>query len=115
MSVLHPAAAPASDLAPAGVGFRLARGVAEMGQSRLRDLMSRTARPGVLSFAVGLPATDRFPVRALWESAGRLWPGEPASLQYAVPYAPLKSQIVELMAARGVRCRPEQIFLTSGA
>jgi 2-aminoadipate transaminase len=100
---------------PAGSRFRLARSVAAMSQSRLRELMSRASRPGVLSFAVGLPSTELFPARALGQAAAQLLPGEPDCLQYALPYAPLKSQIVELMAARGVLCHPEQVFLTSGA
>jgi 2-aminoadipate transaminase len=115
MSAHRPAVIPSPDPAPAGRELRLARGMAAMKQSRLRELMSRASRPGVLSFAVGLPATELFPTATLGQSAARLLTGDPGSLQYAVPYGPLKSQIVELMAARGVRCRPEQVFLTTGA
>ena len=39
-------------------GFRFARNMAAMSQSGLRDLMARASRPGVLSFAVGLPAAE---------------------------------------------------------
>jgi 2-aminoadipate transaminase len=42
-------------------------------------------------------------------------PASPAALLYAMPCAPLKHQIVDLMAARGVACAAEQVFLTSGA
>jgi 2-aminoadipate transaminase len=92
----------------------LSRGVLGMGSSGLREVMELGSRPGVLSFAVGLPATDLFPHEALAEAAARAL-ASPAALQYSLPLAELKEQIVGLMALRGVRCRAEQIFLTSGA
>lgn len=81
----------------------------------LREIMDLVSRPGILSFAIGLPATDLFPREALAEASGRVLRGDPSCLQYSVPYRPLKTQIAELMALRGVRCSEEQIFLTSGA
>lgn len=81
----------------------------------LREIMDLVSRPGILSFAIGLPAADLFPREALAEASGRVLRGDPSCLQYSVPYRPLKTQIVELMALRGVRCCEEQIFLTSGA
>jgi len=81
----------------------------------LREIMDLASRPGVLSLAHGLPASELFPRQALAEASSRVLETEPASLQYAPPYQPLKAQIVQLMAARGVRCSEEQIFLTSGA
>ncbi len=77
--------------------------------------MARASRPGILSFAVGLPAAELFPAHELAQAAARELSTDPGSLQYALPYAPLKRQIVELMATRGVHCRPEQVFLTSGS
>lgn len=95
--------------------FSLARAMAAMGQSPLRDLLGRAARPGVISFAVGLPAAELFPAAELAAANAALLPARPECLQYALPAAPLKDQIVELMAGRGVACRREQVFLTSGA
>jgi 2-aminoadipate transaminase len=86
-----------------------------MTQSALREVMDLTSRPGLLSLAIGLPAAELFPARALADETARLLAAEPSSLQYDVPYRPLKAQIVQLMAMRGVRCREEQVFLTSGA
>lgn len=85
-------------------------------QSILREVLGMVAaRPGVLSFAVGLPSEEVFPAEELGETAARLCHEDRTALQYGVPYPPLKAQIVDLMARRGVRCREEQIFLTSGA
>lgn len=81
----------------------------------MREILAMASRPGVLSFAVGLPAPELFPREALGEAMSRVLRDEPSSLQYALPLRRLKEQVVELMALRGVTCRPEQIFLTSGA
>lgn len=39
---------------------------------------------------------------------------DPLTLRNGVPFAPLKRQIVGLMAQRGERCAEEQVFLTRG-
>lgn len=66
--------------------------------------------PGLLSLAADLPAAELFPMSAVAQASARLL-GEP---EYGAPFQPLKAHIVELMAMRGVRCRPEQIVLTTG-
>lgn len=96
-------------------GLRLARSMETIQLSGLREVMEMATRPGILSLAVGLPAPDLFPMAALAEAAAHLLATDPGSLQYAPPLEPLKAQVVELMAMRGVRVRPEQIFLTSGS
>lgn len=94
---------------------RLARSVQHIHLSGLREIMELSTRPGILSLAVGLPAADLFPMAALAKAAAHLLATEPGSLQYAPPLQQLQAQIVELMAMRGVRVRPEQIFLTTGS
>lgn len=98
-----------------GEELRLARSMARMAQSGLREVMSLISRPGILSLAVGLPAPELFPMDALAQATNRLLTTDPGSLQYGIPYSPLKSQIVSLMAMRGVRCTEDQVFLTSGS
>jgi 2-aminoadipate transaminase len=85
-----------------------------MASITLREIMDLASRPGVLSLAHGLPAAELFPREALAAAAARVL-ADPAALQYGPPCRALKSRIVELMAARGVSCSEEQIFLTSGA
>ena len=94
---------------------RLARSMAEVQLSGLREVMDLATRPGILSLAVGLPAADLFPMAALAEAAAHLLATDPGCMQYAAPLKPLKAQIAELMAMRGVRVRPEQVFLTTGS
>ena len=95
--------------------LQLARGARSMGSSGLREVMELASRPGVLSFAVGLPAAELFPREALAEAAAHVLRTDLAALQYTLPLQRLKEEVVGIMALRGVRCRPEQVFLTSGA
>lgn len=83
--------------------------------SSLREIMDLASRPGVLSFAIGLPAAELFPCEAFAQETTRVLTADASCLQYGLPYRPLKTQIVELMAMRGVRCTEDQVFLTSGA
>jgi len=96
-------------------GFRYARSIADFAPPRLRSVLARASRPGIISFALGQPAEDLLPARDLAEAQARVLPAVPAALRYAMPHEPLKRQIVDLMAARGVICSTEQVFLTSGA
>ena len=83
--------------------------------SAIQEMMGLMARPGVISFALGLPAPDLFPVEEYTAAAARVLRGDTNALQYKPPYAPLKAQVAELMKQRGVHCRPEQVFLTTAA
>lgn len=92
----------------------LARWARETRPSALQTMLARSAQPGVLSLALGLPAPELFPREGLAEAATRVLAHDPAALQYSPPFQPLKRQVVALMAERGVECREEQVFLTAG-
>ena len=81
----------------------------------LREVFTLSFRPGVISFAIGLPADDLFPVADLSRVATDLLGRRPESLQYGVPSPSLKAHIAGMMAQRGVTCTPEQVFLTGGS
>lgn len=84
-------------------------------RSALQDMLVASARPEILSFALGLPAPELFPAAAYSEAVAQVLAGDPRALQYGPPFRPLKQHVVRLMAERGVECREEQVFLTSGA
>jgi 2-aminoadipate transaminase len=84
-------------------------------QSALQKMLVATAGPGIVSFALGLPAVELFPREALAEAAERVLVGNAGALQYSPPLQSLKQHVRELMKQRGVNCREEQIFLTAGA
>ncbi len=84
-------------------------------ESELRKMLSITARPGILSFALGLPAREFFPTAAYSQAINHVLATDAVALQYSPPFKQLKSHIVTLMARRGVACREEHVFLTAGA
>jgi len=84
-------------------------------RSALQDMLVEVSRPGVLSFALGLPAAELFPTNAYARATAHVLSTEQRAMQYGLPFQPLKEQIVKLMALRGVECKPEQVFLTAGA
>jgi len=84
-------------------------------RSALQDMLALCGGRDVISFALGLPAPDQFPIEALEESILKVLDSEPRALQYSPPLQTLKRQIQTLMRERGVYCSTEQIFLTCGA
>lgn len=103
--------------APAAPGIEtaLATWARTSAPSALREILPLLARPGLLSFAVGMPAVELLPAEAYVHATRRALAVDPPALQYGVPCGPLKRQIVALMAERGVECCEEQVFLTTGA
>ncbi|GIK56130.1 MAG: PLP-dependent aminotransferase family protein [Chloroflexi bacterium] len=86
-----------------------------MQRSVLRQMIAVVSRPGILSFAGGLPDPALFPTTDYAAALAHVLATDPKALQYGMPFAPLKQHIVQLMALRGVTCTAEQIFLTTGA
>jgi 2-aminoadipate transaminase len=84
-------------------------------RSALQEMMDLSARPDIISFALGLPATELFPQADYAEAVSRVLASDQRALQYGLPCEPLKKHIQELMRKRGVTCRENQIFLTTGA
>ncbi|HEX8904922.1 MAG TPA: aminotransferase class I/II-fold pyridoxal phosphate-dependent enzyme, partial [Longimicrobiaceae bacterium] len=84
-------------------------------QSVLREILALISRPGVLSFALGMPAAELFPVRGWARAAQQVLDADPESLQYGMPLERLRAHVVELMALRGVQCTTAEVFITTGA
>ncbi|MFZ0545830.1 MAG: PLP-dependent aminotransferase family protein [Candidatus Promineifilaceae bacterium] len=95
--------------------IRLADWTQTMERSMLRQMLAVVSRPGILSFGGGLPAPELFPKEDFAGAMARVLATDDRALQYGPPFEPLKRHIVHLMAERGVVCRTEQIFLTTGA
>ncbi|HWS85823.1 MAG TPA: PLP-dependent aminotransferase family protein [Pyrinomonadaceae bacterium] len=96
-------------------GLALAGWTRSIKRSALQDMLVASARPGILSFALGLPAAELFPAADYSEAVARVLSTDPRALQYGPPFRPLKQHVVSLMRERGVECREEQVFLTAGA
>ena len=110
-----PGAATAPPAAPLPAVSERFLGVAS---SVVRDLLALTQRPGVISFAGGLPAPELFDVegaRAAFETVfaadGR------AAMQYSTTEGnpELRAQIAEMYASRGLPTTAEQVVITTGS
>jgi 2-aminoadipate transaminase len=88
-----------------------------MKSSAMRDLMSITARPEVISLAGGFPDTSTFPPDTFAAVAQRI---ATESCAKALQYGPTegleetKACIGEVMAAEGMKADPEDVLVTTG-
>src|SRR5690242_4828234 len=99
---------------------RYASRAARMAASEMRELLKVIDRPGIISFAGGLPDPNLFPreeIIAAYESILSDPERSVAALQYAVTegYQPLREWIAGYMGERGVECGADNILITSGA
>ncbi len=85
-------------------------------KSAMQDALSAYPSEDTISLALGVPAPELFPLKELAASTEAvLLRSGLSSLQYGPPDVRLKTQIVELMACRGIDCSENQVFLTTGA
>jgi DNA-binding transcriptional MocR family regulator len=88
--------------------------------SEIRELLKLLGRPGIISFAGGIPDPTLFPRETIASAYARIL-GDPATaqtaLQYAVSegYLSLRQWLVGHMARLGVACAPEHILITNGS
>jgi len=88
-----------------------------MRSSAMRDLMSLTARPEIISLAGGLPATDAFPAEVFRRITAEIGAENLAlSLQYGPTegFDFLKEDIAQVMAAEGTQIDPAHVLVTTG-
>ncbi|HIP72898.1 MAG TPA: PLP-dependent aminotransferase family protein [Anaerolineae bacterium] len=102
-------------IAPVHPEIQLADWTHHMSRSVLRQMIAVVSRPGILSFAGGLPDPAFFPAQEYAAALSRVLAEDPKALQYSPPFLPLKQHIVQLMAQRGISCTEEQVFLLTGA
>jgi 2-aminoadipate transaminase len=86
--------------------------------SAIRELLKITEKPGVISFAGGLPSPDAFPIQRFEEACHRVLAQQAArALQYSATegYEPLRELIANNMARYGIEARVENVMMTSGS
>ncbi len=85
--------------------------------SAMRDMMSITDRPEVISLASGMPDTQSFPTELLESVFVDMARRHKAELLQYTPtegIAPVKRRIAEVMAEEGISADPENILVTTG-
>lgn len=102
------------DLPPA-TGWTLARRAERMNPSVLREILKVTERPGIISFAGGLPSPRTFPVDAFAAACAEVLRHDgQAALQYAASegYRPLREAVARMLPWA---VEPEQVLITTGS
>jgi 2-aminoadipate transaminase len=100
---------------PTNTPWTMARRAARMNPSVIREILKVTEKPGIISFAGGLPSAKTFPVSEFTAACTTVLTKEPqAALQYAASegFGPLR----EMVAARlPWNVDPAQILITTGS
>ena len=95
--------------------WTLARRAARMNPSVIREILKVTEKPGIISFAGGLPSSKTFPVAEFTAACTQVLTTEPqAALQYAASegFAPLRQMVADRLPWD---VDPAQVLITTGS
>ncbi|WP_461500970.1 aminotransferase-like domain-containing protein [Rhodoferax sp.] len=95
--------------------WRLARRADRMNPSVIREILKVTERPGIISFAGGLPSSKTFPVAEFDAACAKVLRDDPAgALQYAASegFGPLRERVAEMLPWN---VDPAQVLITTGS
>jgi 2-aminoadipate transaminase len=93
----------------------LAARAAKMNPSVIREILKVTEKPGIISFAGGLPSPKTFPVAEFEQACAKVLRDEPqAALQYAASegFGPLREQVAAMLPWN---VDPAQVLITTGS
>ncbi|MBA1347572.1 PLP-dependent aminotransferase family protein [Rhizobium sp. WYCCWR 11146] len=90
-----------------------------MRASEIRELLKLLDRPDIISFAGGIPDPALFPHQEFKQAYADIFDGAAvnSALQYSVSegYKPLREWLVGQMAALGIPCELDNVFIVSGS
>src|SRR3954469_10155875 len=93
----------------------LARRAEKMNPSVIREILKVTERPGIISFAGGLPSPRTFPVDAFAHACDKVLRRDgAAALQYAASegFGPLREMVAAMLPWK---VDPAQVLITTGS
>lgn len=97
---------------------RYAKRMESIKPSEIRELLKLTQRPGIISFAGGLPAPELFPIKELVAVGKEVLETQGSqALQYGPTegYLPLREAITKRMSKVNVEVDADDILITSGS
>jgi len=100
------------------MSFTLAQRAHKMNPSVIREILKVTERPGIISFAGGLPSADTFPIDAMREASERVLSLDGrAALQYAASEGlpQLREWVAQDLKKQGMQVSPDQVLITTGS
>jgi len=95
--------------------WHMARRAARMNPSVIREILKVTEKPGIISFAGGLPSSKTFPVAEFDAACAKVLKDDPAgALQYAASegYGPLREMVAHMLPWH---VDPSQVLITTGS
>jgi 2-aminoadipate transaminase len=95
--------------------WQLAARAERMNPSVIREILKVTEKPGIISFAGGLPSPKTFPVQAFAEACAKVLQSDgSAALQYAASegYGPLREWVANSLPWQ---VDPNQVLITTGS
>jgi 2-aminoadipate transaminase len=95
--------------------WTLAARAEKMNPSVIREILKVTEKPGIISFAGGLPSPKTFPISAFAEACAKVLREDgQAALQYAASegYAPLREMVAAMLPWK---VDPAQVLITTGS
>ena len=95
--------------------WTMAHRAAKMNPSVIREILKVTEKPGIISFAGGLPSPRTFPVAEFEAACAKVLKDDPqGALQYASSegYAPLREMVAEQLPWN---VDPAQVMITTGS
>jgi 2-aminoadipate transaminase len=100
------------------MNWNLAQRADKMNPSVIREILKVTEKPGIISFAGGLPSPQTFPIDAMREASERVLKDDgKAALQYAASegYGPLREWVAQDLLKQGMQVSPDQVLITTGS
>jgi 2-aminoadipate transaminase len=95
--------------------LQLANWTKNINPSAMQTFLSFADSPDFISLGLGLPDCSLLPKTIVEKSIREIIVSDQNSFQYTQPLSSLKQQIVGLMRERGLFCKENEIFLTTGA
>lgn len=100
------------------IPYIFAKRTKNMSASIIREILKISSRPGITSFAGGLPAPEVFPVKEFGQAVKEtLRKDGTKALQYAVTegHAGLKAFLCQWLAKQDIHAQQQQMLLTQGS
>lgn len=100
------------------MSFTLAQRAHKMNPSVIREILKVTERPGIISFAGGLPSPETFPIEAMRVASERVLTQDGrAALQYAASEGlpALREWVAQDLHKQGMKVDPDQVLITTGS
>ncbi|KAF0144197.1 MAG: aminotransferase [Nitrospirae bacterium] len=92
--------------------------IAGLRSSAIRDILKLMSRPGIISFAGGLPAPELFPIKEIGDAAAKVLSRHGSSaLQYSITEGliPLREKIIKKLDPDSKYLSLENIIITQGS